>query len=685
MALLYSKLLEIVSNGGSYMKISLSKRIALIIGLLVLVISSGLGFISLKNSSDALLKQTEEALSMSAEEGVKMFEAVISKDLGILQELARHENIISMDWEMQQEYLKPNVQRLKYLEIGVVTPDGIAHYVTDNSTANLGDRDYIKKAFQGQANISNVLISRATNQPVVMLAVPIEMDNNIVGVLIARKDGTAFSNITDQMSYGDNGYAYLLGLDGTFYAHNNSEYVLEQRNIFDDIETEGEFKNVGLAFQELGMGNKGVINYDFLGSKRYMGVQPIPNTDWVLCIGAFEIDALAGIVKLQGAMFYTAIGFIILGLIIALFVGTSISRPIVEYSKILDRIAKYDLSFDENSKALRYLKRKDEIGVIGNSLAVMQKSIIELVRQIAETSQQVASSSEELTATSQQTAIASEEIARAIEDISQGASDQASDTEKSSVIADDLGSLIDRNRQEVDKLILAVEEINKLKEEGLQVIEDLVEKTRSSGEAAEGIKEVIVSTNERAEKIQTASEMIKSIADQTNLLALNAAIEAARAGDAGRGFTVVAQEIRKLAEESNKFAEEIEAIIQELTEKTGMAVTTMEETREIVESQARSVGMTNEKYMGIAASIEDMKKYIAEIYESEKLMEDKKNDVINIIQNLSAISQENAAGTEEASASIEEQTAAIAEISNASEALAKLADEMQQSIIKFKY
>lgn len=89
--------------------------------------------------------------------------------------------------------------------------------------------------------------------------------------------------------------------------------------------------------------------------------------------------------------------------------------------------------------------------------------------------------------------------------------------------------------------------------------------------------------------------------------------------------------------------------------------------------------------MGIAASIEDMKKYIAEIYESEKLMEDKKNDVINIIQNLSAISQENAAGTEEASASIEEQTAAIAEISNASEALAKLADEMQQSIIKFKY
>ena len=153
-----------------------------------------------------------------------------------------------MDWEMQQEYIKPNVQRLGYLEIGVVTPDGIAHYISDNSTADLGDRDYIKKAFQGQTNVSNVLISRATNKPVVMIAAPIKSGNDIVGVLVARKDGVAFSDITDELGYGANGYAYLLGLDGTFYAHNNSEYVLEHRNIFDDIETEGIFKDVVLAF-----------------------------------------------------------------------------------------------------------------------------------------------------------------------------------------------------------------------------------------------------------------------------------------------------------------------------------------------------------------------------------------------------------------------------------------------------
>lgn len=116
-----------------------------------------------------------------------------------------------------------------------------------------------------------------------------------------------------------------------------------------------------------------------------------------------------------------------------------------------------------------------------------------------------------------------------------------------------------------------------------------------------------------------------------------------------------------------------------------MAVATMEEARGLIKSQAESVEITHNKYIGIAASIEGMKKYIDAINESEKLMEQKKNDVIDILQNLSAISEENAAGTEEASASVEEQTAAMAEIANASEALAKLADEMQQSVIKFKF
>ncbi len=667
------------------MKLNLSRRIALLIGCLILIVAAGLGFTGIKFSSDAILEQTKEALSMSAEDGAKLIEARISKDLSILQEVANRARTQTMDWEIQRESLMSDVSRLGYLEMGIVTPDGIVHHISTGDMTEVGDRDYAKKAFRGEANISDLLISRSTNEAIFMLAAPIKVDNKVVGVLIGMKDGTVLSEITDEMGFGKNGYAFILGTDGTLYAHNNKDYVMGQRNILTDIETDGDMKNVGLAFRELGMGNKGIVNYEFLGSKRYMGVEPMPSTGWILCVGALESDVLEGLNILKISVLIGSAVFLVLGLLIATFLGSSISRPIVEYSNIIEKLSDYDLRFDESSKALKYLKRKDEIGNIGNSLVTMQKNLVELIKKISDISQQVASSSEELTATSQQSATAADEVARAIEDIAKGASDQAKDTENGAINIEELGIQIEKNKQDVSNLVNAANKINELKNEGLNIIKNLVKKTKESEDAAGRIYEIIINTNESAEKIENASEMIKSIAGQTNLLALNAAIEAARAGEAGRGFAVVAQEIRKLAEESNKFTEEIAKVIQELSEKTGIAVNTIRDVGVIVQSQAESVKNTNVKFEGIANAIEDMKGLIAAINESEYLMETKKDEVIQVIQNLSAISEENAAGTEEASASVEEQTASIEEIANASEALAQLADEMLESIIRFKY
>lgn len=586
-----------------------------------------------------------------------------------------------MNWETQSVSLVSDASRLGFLDIGIVSPSGVARYISDGSTADLGERDYIKKAFQGDANISDVIISKVTNSAVVMLAVPIESNNKIVGVLIARKDGTALGEITENLGFGERGYAFILGADGVTYTHDNKDFVMEQKNILVDEDT----KELGLALKELGTGNSGVIDYNFAGSKRLMGVEYVGSTGWVLAVGAYEEDVLAGLNKTKSALIITTVAFMILGIGIALFFGNSISKPIVEYSGIIEKLSNYDLRFDENSKAIQYLKRKDEIGLIGNSLVNMQKNLIELIGQVSEISEQVASSSEELTATSQQSSVASDEIARAIEDIATGASEQAKNTEDGAIDIEELGQQIEINLQGVANLYDATERINILKDEGLEIVKDLVERTKESSNAAGGIYNIILDTNESADKIERASAMIESIAEQTNLLALNAAIEAARAGEAGRGFSVVADEIRKLAEESNKFTGEIGTIIQELSSKIGGAVTEMENVKTITESQSNSVNLTNERFIGIANAIEEIRELTAIIDESERKMDSKKDQVIQVIQNLSAISQENAAGTEEASASVEEQTASMMEIANASEALANLASEMLESIIKFKF
>ncbi len=360
-------------------------------------------------------------------------------------------------------------------------------------------------------------------------------------------------------------------------------------------------------------------------------------------------------------------------------------KPIQSMTQIIDKFSKYDLTFQQNSISKKSLNRIDEIGIMTKAIIKMQESFVTILKNILTTSEQLAASSEELTSTSQQSSITADEVARAIQEIAQGAADQAKNTEEGAVHINQLGRLLDKDQQYIKELNSSAGKVDTLKNEGFEILKYLVDKTNESTKASEEIKNIIINTNDSAEKIVTASEMIKNIASQTNLLALNAAIEAARAGEAGRGFAVVADEIRKLAEQSNAFTEEIFVVIKELTNKTGIAVETMKEVGKIVESQTKSVEMTNEKFEGIATAIEKMKEVINGINQSGEEMETKQIQIISIIENLSAISEENAAGTQEASASVEEQTAAMAEIAHASEALAKLAEEMQIGISKFKY
>lgn len=368
-----------------------------------------------------------------------------------------------------------------------------------------------------------------------------------------------------------------------------------------------------------------------------------------------------------------------LSLVIIYIYTSKLSKSIKAVRGSIDRIANNDLTGQDLE-----ITEKHEIGDLKSYYNKMKNNLKKMVSEINEEAMNVAASSEELTATSEQVSLASDEVARNIEEIANGASDQARETTDGATEISELGDIINSEIELVDILNVSAEKVNRLKEEGLLALEVLEVKTDENNNAAKEVQGIIIETNKSADKIESASDMIKGIAEQTNLLALNASIEAARAGEAGKGFAVVADEIRKLAEETNQFAGEISNTIAELSAMTEKGVNTMAKASEIVKAQMNSLNNTNDKFEGIAGSIEDVKNVVEELNNSTNTLMDKKEKIINIIENLSAISEENAAGTEEASASVEEQTASMTQIAKSSEELAELAENMQISMSKFK-
>ena len=375
---------------------------------------------------------------------------------------------------------------------------------------------------------------------------------------------------------------------------------------------------------------------------------------------------------------------IIVMLAIIYFAANSISAPLSRLSSCIQGMASYDLTLTESSPSVIYSENTDEIGEVSRALVQVKKTLQALMVQITDIANQVSASSEELNASSEHSAGTSKNLAKTVEEISHGASMQADDMQKGAESMQIVDMSLRTNETIIDNLNSTIHEVASAKEEGMHTITKLIAATEKLKHSAENVHSVILNTNDRASQISSASNMIKSISDQTNLLALNAAIEAARAGEAGKGFAVVAEEIRKLAEQSNQFTEEIQSIVQGLTEKVTETVNIMETVGSTVEEQNEKVNETREIFNLISSGLDRNMNEVGNLNKSVKELDLAKNSLVGIIENLSALSEENAAATQEASESLNSQLSSADDIASASADLSDLAQNMITMINKFK-
>ncbi|MCH4886093.1 methyl-accepting chemotaxis protein [Acidaminobacter sp. JC074] len=499
---------------------------------------------------------------------------------------------------------------------------------------------------------------------------------NAFGFLAADVALDDIPRIMEQFKIGEKGTNFLIGRDGALiYAENLTDLKEDGISNISDLGSLGAIGNKVLN------GETNMEEIDYNGEDYYVAYEPLTINGWGVIQLVNKHEATEGLRSFTSVvllLFLIGSAALITYIIISI---RQLMKPVKVATAYAKQLGSGDLTGDIDSK---YLTRIDEIGDLAKAFRELNQNFSALVSEIIDSSNHVASSSEQLNVTADQVAISSEDMAKTIEEIARGATDQATSTEKGAAKAFELGEVIEDNKNHMQNLNEASSNIVTMIGEGLTIVNDLTDKTQETNRAAQEIFGVITKTDESTSKIGEASNVIASIAEQTNLLALNAAIEAARAGEAGKGFAVVADEIRKLAEQSTASTKDIDIIVQELTESSKMAVGTINKVNEIVADQVKAVSETEGKFVEISKAVDITVDAIDNLNESEKSMEVQKSEIVDTLQGLSAIAEENAASTEEASASVTEQSASMRQIVEASGGLAKLSEELSNSVSRFK-
>lgn len=274
-------------------------------------------------------------------------------------------------------------------------------------------------------------------------------------------------------------------------------------------------------------------------------------------------------------------------------------------------------------------------------------------------------------------------VETAVNEIATGATNQASETQKATDDIVNMGNMIEHTNSQVENLTSTANLMRESSEEAAATLKELDNINQQAIASIDVIYEQTNITNISALKIKEATTLISSIAEETNLLSLNASIEAARAGEAGRGFAVVASQIQKLADQSNESANQIDQIIHALIEDSEKAVKTMDEVKTIMNLQSENVHKTGQVFEQVRDGISSSISGVGEIAAKTTQLDKARGDVVDVVQNLTAIAQQNAASTEETSASVMEVSNVMQEIMENANRLKEIASILEENMNSF--
>jgi len=631
---------------------SIKYKIVFSFGLLILAACLVLAWVGYYRASSALKSEAMEAMQKVAKQAAETVDSRVQARICVVEALAgqsvirgkagdRESTLEEKLQVLRQE--QKRFEKLGFKEFSLVDREGNG-YTTVGAKVNVADREYFRAAVAGKTAVSSTIVSKTDGSVVLTFNAPVYhyATGEVTGVLTGVVDAARLSELVGSISYARTGYAVVVDSTGKTIAHKDYERVKSQENILEQAKSNQSLAPLASIVARMARGEEGVAAYTFGGQQKIIAFAPVNTTGWAVSITAPVAEVMEKTASLKRAMALASALIVLAALGLTLLLSGNIARPIADLTEIMEKLAKYDFTFDEGHRAVEYLKRKDEIGQFARSMAAMQTNVIELVKEIQAGAQNLAAHSQELAASA-------EEVSATVEEVASTTAEVASMAERS-----------------LENASLTAEESKKVAavaQSGGETVEKTVAKIRSIASSAELMGRSVQNLGELSSRIGNITNVITGIAEQTNLLALNAAIEAARAGEQGRGFAVVAEEVRKLAEQSAAAAKEIGQLIGQIQSGVKEAVAAME---------------------GGAAEVKEGVDMAAEAGSALKAITGAIQKNIELLDEILQGAKQASEGTQQLAASNQQVTSTIQQVAGSTQQLAEIAGRLQSLAGKFK-
>lgn len=370
---------------------------------------------------------------------------------------------------------------------------------------------------------------------------------------------------------------------------------------------------------------------------------------------------------------------VIVSIALALLAASLITNPIKRVMERMSILASGDLNHEPLET-----NTIDEAGQLVHATNNMTENMRNLLNQINIVSESVSSQSEELTQSANEVKSGAEQISITMQELADGSETEAHGISELSALMRDFTTKVEEASNSSQYVEETSGDVLQLTDDGTNLMNSSMDQMAVIDKIVQNAVTSVEGLDRHSQEISELVSVIQDIADQTNLLALNAAIEAARAGEQGKGFAVVADEVRKLAEQSSDSVTNITGIVKRIQAESTSVVKSLREGYKDVDEGTQQIRTTGETFSEISSAIDHMINNIKTVTENMVEMAKSSHDMNNSIEEIAAITEESAAGVEETSASSEQTSSAMEEVAASSAELANLALELNDLVGQFK-